>query len=187
VRLRSLLNLATTPMVVADHNRRFVDCNPMASELLGASREAILCRRVDDFTADEGGFDVERFWSRLMEEGRLNGSYPCKRLNGRLRPVVYAATANLVPGLHMAIFAKGTNGSSDDPPLPHRRGSPLTPRELEILQMIASGLTDREIASRLVLSQATARTHARNLIGKLGAHTRAQAVALAIRRGEITP
>jgi DNA-binding CsgD family transcriptional regulator len=53
--------------------------------------------------------------------------------------------------------------------------------------MIADGLTDREIAARLVLSPATARTHARNLIGKLGAHTRAQAVAIAIRRGEITP
>jgi len=53
--------------------------------------------------------------------------------------------------------------------------------------MIADGLTDREIAERLVLSPATARTHARNLIGKLGAPTRAQAVAIAIGRGELAP
>jgi DNA-binding NarL/FixJ family response regulator len=53
--------------------------------------------------------------------------------------------------------------------------------------MIADGLTDREIAERLVLSSATARTHAPNLIGKLGARTRAQAVAIAIGRGELAP
>jgi DNA-binding CsgD family transcriptional regulator len=173
-------------MLVADHNRRFVDANEQACELLGASREAILCRRIDDFTAVEGGFDVERFWSRFMKDGRLNGSYPVKSLDGQLRPVVYAATANVLPGLHLAIFTTGANGNGGEGnAAPLRRGSQLTPREREILQMIADGLTDREVANRLMLSPATARTHARNMIGKLGAHTRAQAVAIAIRRGEI--
>ena len=188
-RLRSLLDLATTPMLVADHDRRVVDANAMACEVLGASREELLARRIDDFTADEGGFDVEHFWSRFMEEGRLNGSYPAKRLDGQVRPVVYAATANVVPGRHMAIFANGASpvaqGTEESPA--RSRAGQLTPREREILQMIADGLTDREVAQRLGLSPATARTHARNLIGKLGAHTRAQAVAIAIRRGDITP
>jgi PAS domain S-box-containing protein len=186
-RLRSLLDLATTPMLVADHDRRLVDANAMACEVLGATREELLARRIDDFTADEGGFDVERFWSRFLEDGRINGSYPAKRLDGQVRPVVYAATANVVPGRHMAIFANGAGSAapvSDDPPARSRAGR-LTPREREIVQMIADGLTDREIALRLGLSPATARTHARNLIGKLGAHTRAQAVAIAIRRGDI--
>jgi PAS domain S-box-containing protein len=186
-RLRSLLTLSTTPMIVADHRRRLVDANPMAAELLGASREAILCRRIDDFTAYEGGFSLERLWARFIAEGCVNGSYPVKRLDGELRPVVYVATADVVPGLHMAVFAKGSNAVETPKPLPLVRPSKLTPREREILQMIADGLTDREIAGRLTLSPATARTHARNLIGKLGAHTRAQAVAIGIRRGEIAP
>jgi PAS domain S-box-containing protein len=186
VRLRSLLSLASTPMVVVDQQRRIVDVNPMACEIVAAPRESVLRRRIDDFTASETGFDVERFWSHFLTEGRLNGMYPAKRLDGQVRPIVYAATANVVPGLHMSVFV---NGSAGAPPAaePVRRGAHLTPREREILQMIADGLTDREIARRLVLSPATARTHARNLIGKLGAHTRAQAVAIAIRRGEIVP
>jgi PAS domain S-box-containing protein len=187
VRLRSLLNLATTPMVVADQTRRLLDANPMACEVIGASREAILGRRIDDFTAVEGGFDVDRLWQHFLEEGRVNGTFPVKRTDGKVRPVVYVATANVVPGLHMAVFAKGMNGAEQGPARPPSRASRLTPRETEILQLIADGMTDREIAARLVLSPATARTHARNLIGKLGAHTRAQAVAIGIRRGVIEP
>ena len=186
VRLRSLLSLATTPMVVVDHQRRFVDANPMACEVLGAPREAILSRRADDFTADVDGFDIERFWFRFMHDGRLNGAYPARRLDGQLRPVVYAATANVVPGLHMAIFAEGTTAEEEShETLLHRPRSRLTPREREVLGLIAGGRTDREIAQRLYLSPATVRTHTSNAMGKFGAHTRAQAVAIAIRRGEI--
>ena len=186
-RLRSLVSLATTPMLVFDHERRYVDVNETACEVLGATRDEIIGRRIDDFTAAEGGFNLERLWARFMEDGRVNGSFPVKRFDGQVRPVVYAATADVVPGRHMAIFANGKNGSQTAPaPAARRPVSQLTPREREILQMIADGLTDREIARRLMLSPATARTHARNLIGKLGAHTRAQAVAIAIRHGEIT-
>ncbi|HEX8648162.1 MAG TPA: LuxR C-terminal-related transcriptional regulator [Thermoleophilaceae bacterium] len=189
-RLRSLVSLATTPMLVFDHERRYVDVNDTACEVLGATREEIIGRRIDDFTAGEGGFNLDRLWARFLEDGRVNGSFPVRRFDGQVRPVVYAATADVVPGRHMAIFANGKNGSqtvaAPEEPGSRRARSQLTPREREILQMIADGLTDREIAKRLVLSPATARTHARNLIGKLGAHTRAQAVAIAIRRGEIT-
>jgi len=88
------MSLATTPMVVADHGRRLVEANPTACELLGGPREAILSRRIDDLTADEGGFDLERFWSRFMQDGRANGSYPAKRLDGQLCPVVISHRAS---------------------------------------------------------------------------------------------
>lgn len=176
-------------MLVFDHERRSVEVNATACEALGGPRAEIIGRRIDDFTAEEGGFSLDRLWSRFIEDGRVNGSFPMRRFDGQVRPVVYVATANVVPGRHMAIFANGENGSSQtgSAPEPGQRASQLTPREREILQMIADGLTDREIAGRLTLSPATARTHARNLIGKLGAHTRAQAVAIAIRSGEIGP
>ena len=54
---------------------------------------------------------------------------------------------------------------------------PLSERELEILQLIAEGLTNPEIASRLYLSLNTVKVHTRNIYGKLGVHSRTQAVA----------
>jgi LuxR family maltose regulon positive regulatory protein len=56
---------------------------------------------------------------------------------------------------------------------------PLSEREIEVLQLIAEGLTNSEIASRLVLSLGTVKTHARNIYGKLGVHNRTEAVARA--------
>jgi LuxR family maltose regulon positive regulatory protein len=54
---------------------------------------------------------------------------------------------------------------------------PLSERELEVLQLIAEGLTNPEIASRLFLSLHTVKTHTRNIYGKLSVHSRTQAIA----------
>jgi DNA-binding NarL/FixJ family response regulator len=59
----------------------------------------------------------------------------------------------------------------------------LTPRELEVLQLLAEGLTQAQIASQLVISPRTVGTHIQNLLGKLDVHSRAQAVAHAHRAG----
>jgi LuxR family maltose regulon positive regulatory protein len=56
---------------------------------------------------------------------------------------------------------------------------PLSERELEVLQLIAEGLTNREIASRLYVSLNTVKAHTRNIYGKLDVHSRTQAIALA--------
>jgi len=60
---------------------------------------------------------------------------------------------------------------------------PLSEREIEVLQLIAEGLTNQEIANRLFLSLNTVKVHTRNIYGKLDAHHRAQAVAQAQRLG----
>jgi DNA-binding NarL/FixJ family response regulator len=57
----------------------------------------------------------------------------------------------------------------------------LTPRELEVLELLAEGLTQTEIARQLVISPRTVGTHTQNVLGKLDVHSRAQAVALAHR------
>jgi two-component system, OmpR family, response regulator len=59
----------------------------------------------------------------------------------------------------------------------------LTPRELEVLQLLADGMTQPQIARQLVISPRTVGTHIQNLLGKLDVHSRAQAVALAHRMG----
>ena len=56
---------------------------------------------------------------------------------------------------------------------------PLSEREIEVLQLIAEGLTNREIAARLFLSVNTVKVHSRNIYGKLGAHNRTEAAAKA--------
>jgi DNA-binding NarL/FixJ family response regulator len=61
----------------------------------------------------------------------------------------------------------------------------LSPREREVLDLLAQGLNGEEVAVRLMLSPETVRTHVRNAMEKLEANTRVHAVAIALRQGEI--
>ena len=97
--------------------------------------------------------------------------------------------------LEEAIRIVADGGEWLDPrlkPLLERRngnGRPhvLSPREREILGMLSKGLSGEEAAKQLFLSSETVRTHVRNAMTKLGAATRVHAVALALKRGEISP
>jgi DNA-binding NarL/FixJ family response regulator len=73
------------------------------------------------------------------------------------------------------------NAASTIAPRPTRK--PLTRRELEVLELIAGGLSNKEIAIRLCLSTETVKSHVRVLLPKLGANSRAHAVAIALRQG----
>jgi DNA-binding NarL/FixJ family response regulator len=70
-------------------------------------------------------------------------------------------------------------GSRDGSHNPHG----LSPRELEVLALLAEGLSNRQIADRLVISEKTAIRHVSNIFGKLGVGTRAQAVRIAVEQG----
>lgn len=68
----------------------------------------------------------------------------------------------------------------------HHVGSPmLTPREVEVLQLVAGGNSNKLIAKALALGEETVKSHVRNLIAKLGARDRTHAVALGVRRSII--
>ena len=60
---------------------------------------------------------------------------------------------------------------------------PLTPREREVLQMLAAGLGNKEIAARLEISDHTAKFHVSQILAKLNAGSRAEAVSIGMRRG----
>ena len=62
---------------------------------------------------------------------------------------------------------------------------PLTEREVEVLELVAAGLGNKEVASRLEISEHTVKFHMASLMGKLGAGSRTEAVTLAIRQGLI--
>ncbi len=74
---------------------------------------------------------------------------------------------------------------SDQIPLKHQEGPPLTQRELEVLKGIVAGHTDRKIAESLFISQHTVRTHIKNLYRKLDVSSKSQAVAKAIHNNII--
>jgi DNA-binding NarL/FixJ family response regulator len=74
-------------------------------------------------------------------------------------------------------------GAATAPKLPEITDSGLTPRELEVLRLIAEGLSNTEIARHLVVSEATVKTHINHLFAKASLRDRAQAVAYAYRLG----
>jgi DNA-binding NarL/FixJ family response regulator len=68
-------------------------------------------------------------------------------------------------------------------PAPQDQPEPLTPRELEVLQLLAQGLSNRRIAERLGISEHTAKFHVNAIVTKLGAQTRTDAAIRAARLG----
>jgi two-component system, NarL family, response regulator YdfI len=97
-----------------------------------------------------------------------------------------AALEAAISGLfivHPAELSAMLPASSPAPSPVAELAEPLTPREREVLQMLASGLANKEIASKLSISDHTVKFHVTSILGKLGASTRTEAVSIGIRRG----
>jgi DNA-binding NarL/FixJ family response regulator len=99
--------------------------------------------------------------------------------------VVAAGDALLSPSITRRVIEDYTRR----PPARERPDelSDLTPRELEVLRLIAGGLSNAEIASTLVVGDATVKTHITRIFAKLRLHDRAQAVVLAYESGLVQP
>jgi DNA-binding NarL/FixJ family response regulator len=80
-------------------------------------------------------------------------------------------------------IAAGSSAQDRRPPSPLPAG--LTPREAEVLSLIATGMPNSEIAERLVVSEGTVKSHINHLLAKIDARDRAQAVTFAYQRGLI--
>jgi DNA-binding NarL/FixJ family response regulator len=78
---------------------------------------------------------------------------------------------------------RGAAGGSEAAAASLAPSEPLTPRELEVLQLLAEGLANKMIAARLHISEHTAKFHVASIMMKLGAASRTEAVTQAARRG----
>jgi DNA-binding NarL/FixJ family response regulator len=99
--------------------------------------------------------------------------------------VVARGDALIAPGITKRLieqFARSAPASTPPPAL-----AELTPREAEVLILVARGLSNAEIADELVLTNATVKTHIKRILAKLGVRDRVQAVVLAYEAGLVYP
>ncbi|MFJ4186208.1 response regulator [Kitasatospora sp. NPDC089509] len=134
-------------------------------------------------------FDVDDYVYEALRAGAsgfLLKDAPPADLIAAVR-VVAAGEALLAPSVTrrlIADFARTRPARRRDPKL---RLNGLTPRETEVLELIARGLSNQEIAAQLVLAEQTVKTHIGRILAKLDLRDRAQAVVLAYESGLVTP
>jgi DNA-binding NarL/FixJ family response regulator len=101
--------------------------------------------------------------------------------------VVETGESLLSPTATKALIERVVGQPMTDLSSPAAALAPLTPREREIVALVAGGLSNGEIAERLFISVTTAKTHINRAMMKLGVHDRAQLVIIAYETGLITP
>ena len=152
-----VIDAALTDPVGVDLAARIVDSRPETAVILLAAR------------------DDDTMLLRALDAG-CAGVVQRDRAFDDLAAAIVAANAGepvMSPSRLMALLGQRTSGS--DPG--------LTPREVEVLRLMAEGLSNKAIAARLVVSLNTARNHSQRILTKLSAHSKLEAIAEANRRG----
>jgi DNA-binding NarL/FixJ family response regulator len=124
-------------------------------------------------------------WSRDLLRAGVRAILPGGASDAEIVAAAEAAAAGLVaihPGdVDRLLAARATAPGVAPPALIE----PLTPREIEVLQQLAEGIGNKEIATRMGISDHTVKFHIASILGKLGATSRTEAVTLGIRHGLI--
>jgi DNA-binding NarL/FixJ family response regulator len=149
-------------------------------------------------TADESGhsarvlilttFDLDEYIYDALGAGAsgfLLKDVPAEQLVEGIR-VVAAGEALLAPSVTRRLiedFSRARSPRAEEPP----GLDELTPREAEVLELVARGLSNAEIAETLIVGETTVKTHVARVLMKLGLRDRVQAVVLAYESGIVTP
>lgn len=129
----------------------------------------------------------EQYFFEMLQAG-ASGYVPKRAAPDDLISAIHAAYNGeiyLYPSLAKALVSDYLGRSRTDQE--EEKFETLTPREQEILELLAEGLTNDEIADRLVISRHTVARHRENLMRKLDLHNRSELVKYAIRKGLIMP
>jgi DNA-binding NarL/FixJ family response regulator len=133
------------------------------------------------FDLDEYVYDA----LRAGASGFLLKDVTAERLFDAVR-VVAAGEALLAPTVTRRLIGEFTR-LSPRPARPDGALATLTPRETQVLRLMAEGLSNPEIAARLVVTEETVKTHVSRVLGKLGLRDRTQAVVTAYESGLVVP
>jgi PAS domain S-box-containing protein len=178
------------PMVLLDQGRRHVDFNGAYLKMMGYPRAQLMSRPVYEFVVG-GPRATEAEWRAELARREFSGETELRVAGGGTVAVQFAATTEVITGRQLVLFVALSTSrwgrhfrarARDD-----EEQTPLSPREREIVNMIAMGSTSPEIAEELRIAHDTVRTHARNAMTKTGARSRAHLVAKALGEGLIFP
>jgi PAS domain S-box-containing protein len=180
---RLTFECSSNGMALVDGQREFVDINDALLSLLGARREQIVGTSVVAAIPSEELAFAQQEWDAFLRSGDYSGGGPIIRGDGQTVEIEVAARLMTLGGRRLAICVV-TSASLPGPPVTSGPDEILTEREREVVSQIALGHESPRIARELQISQETVRTHVRNAMGKLGAHTRAQLVASVLSRDD---
>ena len=180
-----LVDALVVPASLHDPDGRFVHMNAAAERASGSSNAQLLGGHFTDLLPPEARENVETQFRRAVERGEptdfetvfLDAS---GRLRGTRAQHLPLRDGDTVVGVLILAFDVHRLPSE---PLRLKPDPRLTPRQREVLTLIASGLSTGEVAQELTLSPETVRNHLRNAFRELRAHSRVEAVASAQRLG----
>jgi len=134
-------------------------------------------------------FDLDEYVYEALRAGAsgfMLKDAPAAELVHAVR-VVAAGEALLAPSVTRRLIADFAQRAPSPPPALSAQLAALTPRESEVLQLVARGLSNTEISQRLVIAEQTTKTHVGRILMKLGLRDRVQAVVLAYESGLVEP
>ena len=134
-------------------------------------------------------FDMDEYVYEALRAGAsgfLVKDVPPEQLIAGIRSVA-SGDALLAPSVTQRLIQEFVRRPPDGIRTPSPELSGLTAREVEVLQMMARGLSNGEIASELFVSETTVKTHVAHLLSKLGVRDRVQAVVFAYESGVVAP
>jgi DNA-binding CsgD family transcriptional regulator len=190
------------PMTLVDRDLRYVAVNDAALSLFEKRRQDVVGQPAGTHFVGGRSSTRSSSWQELLRNNELYGESVIPRAGRPSLRVSFAAHTTRVDGRWLVLFVTlsakpepdgsdligtptSTGGSSAPSALAslHGAGAALTPREREVIRRVALGRSTPQIARDLNLSPATVRSHVRNAMVKVGAHTRAQLVALVLGDG----
>ena len=133
-------------------------------------------------------FDLDQYVYDALRAGAsgfLLKDVTAERLIDAVR-IIATGDALLAPGITRRLISEFAQRPASTPQPPAALDE-LTPREAEVLQLLAAGLSNSEIAARLVITDETVKTHVSRILTKLGLRDRTQAVVLAYESGLVVP
>jgi PAS domain S-box-containing protein len=180
-----LVDILVVPASLHDVDGRFVHMNAAAERASGRTNAQLLGGHFTDLLPEEARANVEAQFRRAVERGEptdfqtvfVDASGQLRGTRAQHLPLRDGET--IVGVLILAFDVRRVPAE-----LARLKPDPrLTPRQLEILELIASGLSTMDVATQLTLSPETVRNHLRNAFRELRAHNRVEAIATAQRLG----